>query len=233
MTDDNSSPLGRAFDVLVYAPLGAGIAVLEAVPAIVHACTERGKAEVARRHRQVEHQTTQFRSTGQFAWSYGVPKVRNRAGQQLGAAQRLAAQLAHTAGVPRPQDPRVVSRPSAPSRSGVAPITPEPVPTAGDNGGREPSSDTPSGSTSSGAISSEPTSSGPISSGPISPEPISPEPISSELPIPGYDALSAPQVVERLAGLNVDELRAVQAYESAHRKRRTILGKIEQLAARA
>jgi hypothetical protein len=201
MTNENPSPLARAFDVLVYAPLGAGIAVLEAVPAIVQACTERGKTEVARRHRQVEHQTTQFRSTGQFAWSYGLPKVRNRAAQRFGSAQRLAAQLAHTAGVPRPQEqPREATPPSPPPVA--APVRPEPVPTAPDNGGRAPS-DTPS------------------------------EPISSELPIPGYDALSAPQVVERLAGLDVDELRAVQAYEAAHRKRRTILGKIEQLAARA
>ena len=50
------------------------------------------------------------------------------------------------------------------------------------------------------------------------------------LPIPGYDALSASQVVERLIGLAPDELDAVHAYETSHRQRRTILGKIEQLA---
>ena len=53
---------------------------------------------------------------------------------------------------------------------------------------------------------------------------------SAELPIPGYDALSASQVVERLIGLAPDELDAVHAYETTHRQRRTILGKIEQLA---
>ena len=52
----------------------------------------------------------------------------------------------------------------------------------------------------------------------------------ADLPIPGYDALSASQVVERLAGLPSSELDAVYAYEAAHRQRRTILGKIEQLA---
>jgi hypothetical protein len=51
----------------------------------------------------------------------------------------------------------------------------------------------------------------------------------TELPIPGYDALSASQVVERLLGLSVRELQAVHAYETANRQRRTILGKIEQL----
>lgn len=53
---------------------------------------------------------------------------------------------------------------------------------------------------------------------------------SADLPIPGYDALSASQVVERLVGLAPDELDAVHSYEASHRQRRTILGKIEQLA---
>ena len=51
----------------------------------------------------------------------------------------------------------------------------------------------------------------------------------SELAIPGYDALSASQVVERLSGLDATELSEIREYELAHRKRRTILGKIEQL----
>jgi hypothetical protein len=57
-----------------------------------------------------------------------------------------------------------------------------------------------------------------------------PETNARDLPIPGYDALSASQVVERLTGLGPSELDAVHAYEAAHRQRRTILGKIEQLA---
>jgi hypothetical protein len=55
-------------------------------------------------------------------------------------------------------------------------------------------------------------------------------PARSELPIPGYDALSASQVVERLAGLPPADLDAVRSYEASHRNRRTILGKIEQLS---
>ncbi|HTK16883.1 MAG TPA: hypothetical protein VL769_10860 [Acidimicrobiia bacterium] len=51
------------------------------------------------------------------------------------------------------------------------------------------------------------------------------------LPIPGYNSLSASQVVQRLTGLSVEELEAVRAYESANRKRRTILGKIDQISA--
>jgi hypothetical protein len=54
-------------------------------------------------------------------------------------------------------------------------------------------------------------------------------PSSGALAIPGYDSLSASQVVQRLGGLAPDELEAVRQYESATRGRRTILSKIAQL----
>jgi hypothetical protein len=50
-----------------------------------------------------------------------------------------------------------------------------------------------------------------------------------ELAIPGYDSLSASQVVQRLAGLSPEELAAVDAYESTHRARRTVLTRVKQL----
>jgi hypothetical protein len=53
-----------------------------------------------------------------------------------------------------------------------------------------------------------------------------------DLPIAGYDSLSASQVVGRLAALTVDELDAVESYETAHRSRRTILAKVAQLRTR-
>ena len=56
-------------------------------------------------------------------------------------------------------------------------------------------------------------------------------PGSAELAIPGYDSLSASQVVQRLAGLSANELEAVRSYEAAGRGRRTILTKISQLQA--
>jgi len=49
------------------------------------------------------------------------------------------------------------------------------------------------------------------------------------LPIPDYDELSASQVIERLEGLDAASLEAIRAYESQHRGRNTILGKIAQL----
>jgi hypothetical protein len=54
---------------------------------------------------------------------------------------------------------------------------------------------------------------------------------ANSLAIPGYDSLSASQVVERLAGLNAEELEAIGSYESAGRGRRTILNRVAQLRA--
>lgn len=52
---------------------------------------------------------------------------------------------------------------------------------------------------------------------------------AASLAIPDYDELAASQVVERLEGLPVSDLAAVREYEAAHRGRRTILFKIDQL----
>ncbi len=49
------------------------------------------------------------------------------------------------------------------------------------------------------------------------------------LAIPDYDELSASQVVDRLEGLPRGELDAIRAYETTHRARNTVLGKIDQL----
>ena len=54
-------------------------------------------------------------------------------------------------------------------------------------------------------------------------------PASEALPIPDYDELSASQVVERLEGLDHESLEAIRRYETDHRGRNTILGKIAQL----
>jgi hypothetical protein len=51
----------------------------------------------------------------------------------------------------------------------------------------------------------------------------------STLSIPGFDTLSASQVVQRLDGLNRMELVSVRAYEASTRGRRTILNRVDQL----
>ncbi|MGD0882458.1 MAG: hypothetical protein ABSB09_12900 [Acidimicrobiales bacterium] len=51
----------------------------------------------------------------------------------------------------------------------------------------------------------------------------------STLAIPGFDTLSASQVVQRLDGLSRSELVSVRAYETSTRGRRTILSRVDQL----
>ena len=60
--------------------------------------------------------------------------------------------------------------------------------------------------------------------------PTSSPPTQDALAIPDYDLLSATQVIDRLLGLARPDLLALQAYETAHRARTTILGKIAQLS---
>ncbi|HEX3623322.1 MAG TPA: hypothetical protein VHT97_13495 [Acidimicrobiales bacterium] len=66
-------------------------------------------------------------------------------------------------------------------------------------------------------------------SGPAAPA----APSSSSLAIPGYDTLSASQVVPRLEGLSTEELEAVRRYEEATRARKTVLTRIDQLRSRS
>ena len=54
-------------------------------------------------------------------------------------------------------------------------------------------------------------------------------PTVGTLSIPGFDALSASQVVQRLDGLNRSELVSVRTYEASNRGRRTILSRVDQL----
>jgi len=54
-------------------------------------------------------------------------------------------------------------------------------------------------------------------------------PPGDDLPIAEYPSLAASQVVARLDGLGDVELDQVRVFEAAHRGRRTVLGKIDQL----
>jgi hypothetical protein len=55
--------------------------------------------------------------------------------------------------------------------------------------------------------------------------------VAPDLPIEDYESLAASHVVDRLPRLTPDELRVIQAFEVAHRGRRTVLGRVEQLLA--
>ncbi len=87
--------------------------------------------------------------------------------------------------------------------------------------------DTPAGGgddpASAGSAVAEPAAGGPP------PADESPDTAADELPIEGYDELSAPQILPRLDSLTVDELDVVLAHETSHRARATIINRIHQL----
>jgi hypothetical protein len=60
--------------------------------------------------------------------------------------------------------------------------------------------------------------------------PITVDPSPDDLPIEGYDQLSARQIVDRLGALTAPELAVVERHEQQHRRRQTILLRIAQLS---
>lgn len=56
-------------------------------------------------------------------------------------------------------------------------------------------------------------------------------PDADDLAIPDYESLPAANVVQRLATLTPDEVEQIRRFEAAHRRRRTILAKIDALQA--
>jgi hypothetical protein len=204
---ENPDRIERTLELILYAPIGIGMFLKDTAPTFVNMFVSRGKAEVDRRQDDVQQRVTTARSLGQVALAFGPPVIRKKIEDTVAQAWHHAEGLlgSSTSGngsrTPTPGETTVASETDVQAEAASAPAVPFP-----------PASGAPT-EAGGGNV----TSNGDLAS-------------SAGLPIPGYDALSASQVVERLTGLTPDELAAVHAYETTHRQRRTILGKIEQLA---
>ena len=229
---ENHDRIERTLEVLLYAPLGFGLFLKDTAPTFVNMFVSRGRAEVDRRHEEVQRHVTTARSLGQVTMAFGPPLVRERVSRTVADARRRAEELlgagatapGATETAPNDAEPEAATdtaptptdtEPSAmrfASVTSAAPSTAEPTPPA-DRQVDLTATESPSAA----SLTADRANNG------------NPAP-SAGLPIPGYDALSASQVVERLVGLAPEELDAVHRYEASHRQRRTILGKIEQLA---
>lgn len=165
---------------------------------------------IERGRQQVTGQVAMAKMIGQFAVAQGqreAEKVVKQAGERLGDLG--------LGGRPAPSSaPATTSAASAPS----APSAPKaPTPPSAGNG----SSATPAPAVAAPVPGTAATRTSAAS------------PSDDHLAIPGYDALSASQVVQRLAGLSSVELEAVRAYEAGNRGRKTVLHRISQLQASA
>jgi len=186
-------------DLFVYAPVGVALYLRDTVPTFLNLFVSRGRAELGQRRQQAEGQVAQAKALGEFAVNVGGPKVREHVEKGIAMA-RKSAEAVLTGVAGEGAVPDLAKEGSpAPSDATSAPVT---LPTTEATGGRP----------ATGEASKA-----------------SPAPNAATLGIPDYDELSASQVVERLDGLQTGELDAVRAYEEAHRARRTILYKIEQL----
>lgn len=140
-----------------------------------------------------------------------LPSLVERGRQRLGNQMVVARMMGEYAVKQGREDAEkavrdVVDRMSPPAPAPV--VRPEPAPAAPATNGSSP------------APASGPTEA-----------PTAPRPDAGHLAIPGYDTLSASQVVPRLAGLAPAELEEVRAYEASTRGRRTILNKVAQIQA--
>ncbi len=210
---ESKSPADRLLELVVFGPAGLAITIVEEFPKLV----EKG------RHR-VEGQVHTARLVGQFAFQMGRRQVEESLGH-LGSqpASKVPERGVDPVGA-QPitvmrRSPRTVvhssSRPVVPSprRTGPRPRRPRPAPFARTTRERSEVPRRPpvwlGAGTGNGSLSVPPAS----------------------LAIPGYDSLSASQVVQRLEGLSLAELEEVRTHEAAHRQRRTILHRVEQLLA--
>lgn len=202
----DQNPVEKAVDLLVFAPFGVAMFAKDTVPTFLKMFVARGHTELEQRRRELAEQANQYKTIGRFAVRYGGPEARRQAEATIEGARRQAE--ATVDGVrKRAQSSLSGLAPARPPAARVDPgppraTAPAPHPPAGngDVGAREGGRDDTRDAD-----------------------------VSATLPIPGYDQLSASQVVARLDGLAADELQTIQIYESEHRGRNTILGKIAQL----
>ena len=211
MTETHQNPVERAVGVFILAPLGAGARVRRGNSCADRVVHRAGTGRGCDRQAQVTQQVTNARGMGEFTLSYGVPKLLRRVTKRLEALRNRAGDN-HVTSPATGSGSRTAPRHRPSARAMTAAIT--------HRKRRQPHTRAPNGTP---IVVSEATSSNGEAADAGAAQP-------DDLPIPGYDALSASQVVQRLSGLADDELDAVHGYEAAHRNRRTILGKIEQLA---
>ncbi len=208
-------PVDLVFDVAVYAPVGLAYALADLVP------------ELARRGRdRLGPQLSLARSVGQFAVNRGARQARSVVEGMAGPAGgvfRSMPRLPWPFGVPAPSGERTTT-PGPQPGSVVGDAAPGTAP-ASPGGPQVPVEPTASGGTSIQGGGPARAAARP------SARATRPAPAVTDLAIPSYDSLSAPQVVQRLAGLSRDEVQAVRAYEAATRGRRTIIARADQLLA--
>jgi hypothetical protein len=218
---DEKPPVEKAVELLVYAPVGMALYVRDMMPSMLGIFVARGKREV-QSHRmpppppvtpppipdEVKRRIDESVGLARVVAEGGFGVAREVAGSGIGVARDMAGTALQGFLSLRNGE---AGSPAAPT-SAAAPPAPAPPASA------PPASGPPSAAPEPTVTPSSPDASW-----------SAPAPSSESLPIPDSDELSASQVVERLDGLDAESLEAIRRYETDHRGRNTILGKISQL----
>ena len=216
---DEKAPVEKAVELLVYAPVGMALYVRDMLPSMVGIFVARGKREV-QSHRtpppppappvppEVKRRIDESVGMAKVVAEGGFGVAREVAGSGLGVARDVAG--------------TALAQFLAMRANGTEPAPPPPPPPRDAPG--------PAASTASAPPPVATSAPAPAPAGPPDAEWRTDVPASDALPIPDYDELSASQVVERLEGLDHESLEAIRRYETDHRGRNTILGKIAQLS---
>jgi hypothetical protein len=195
----------RTVELLVYAPAGLVVSVLDDLPTFV-----------ARGRSSVELQVRNARLLGEFA----VGKARRDVARRLHRLTPSTKPSPTAAEEPAPTSPPA-SPTDDPRALGAERGSADPVACPAEPGDERPAP-------KEEGLGSHPSAPPPTPA--PTPARTSRAPESPEhLAIVDYDALSASQVVRRLDGLGAGELEAVYRHESATRRRRTILHRAQQL----
>jgi hypothetical protein len=215
---EDKQPVEKAVELFVYAPVGVALYVRDMLPSMMGIFVSRGKREVQSHlpgHTppapptppvppEVKRRIDESVGVAKYMAEGGLGVARDVAGNGIGVAREMAGSaLAQFLAM------RANGGPLAEESALVDVDEPPARPTAA-------------------ATAPAPTPMPPASA--PTPAPPADVPSVDALPIPDYDELSASQVVERLEGLDRESLDAIRAYETEHRGRNTILGKIAQLS---
>ncbi len=196
---EHQTPRQVLLDALVYAPAGLVLTVADELPRLA-----------ARGRQLIEGRVTTARVVGKFAVQFARRQAEERLWPQIDPFQAPAAPASRNG----PSRSRARAGGGPPARRSVAGVgdpaaggvTPHTADVAEAAAVAPPAMALPRPATGPGSVD------GPTILG-----------------IPGYDSLSASQVVQRLAGLSADELARVREHERAGRHRRTILSRVDQI----
>jgi hypothetical protein len=206
---EDDQPLTERFlDLFVFLPTGLAVTFVEELPRLA----ERGRERLG-------VQVNSARAVGQFTVRAGHREIRRRSeglkrspGGPPPAKKPTAQSTTASAGPPRL---RAIPRPAA-----------QPSPAAAQPSSAQSTATQPSAATSA---PTRPPENADVTGAAPTRTVNGHVPDVASLAIPGFDTLSASQVVQRLDGLSRSELVAVRTYEASTRGRRTILSRVDQL----